>query len=120
MIKPSTRSKDNARLVKKADTLFSLKVRSVGRCERCGGTSGLQASHIVSRVVKSLRWNPLNAICLCAKCHIFGQDSWHHNPIESARWFNARWPGRYDELKELQQSSIGKKVDMQEILDSLQ
>ena len=75
------------RLIKKIDKLFSEIVRSVGRCERCGKTTGLQNAHIYSRVHQSLRWDKLNCLCLCYACHIF----WgHRNPMEFYRFVETK------------------------------
>ena len=54
-----------------ADRIFSLLVRSVGKCERCGKTEGLQCSHFISRRYLGTRWVRLNAECLCLGCHKF-------------------------------------------------
>jgi len=56
-------------LRRKADALFSLYVRRNGYCERCGATEGLQCSHYISRSYYAVRFNPLNAECLCMRCH---------------------------------------------------
>jgi hypothetical protein len=75
--KPSRKS-----LVAKLDKLVSEKVRSIGKCERCGKTTTLQAAHIYSRTYKHLRWDPENLICLCSGCHFW----WHLNPVEATVW----------------------------------
>ncbi|MGE5626469.1 MAG: hypothetical protein ACM3UK_00075 [Actinomycetes bacterium] len=81
-------------LKKKADILFSQHIRSLGYCEKCGKTSNLQCAHIISRSVIHLRYEPKNALCLCAGCHLYwahkeplafsefvythkGKDTWH-------------------------------------------
>ena len=58
------------------DKLFSLAVRSCGRCElqgmyfiHCGGN--LQCMHIIGRGNLYLRWNRSNAICGCAGHHVY-------------------------------------------------
>lgn len=60
----------------KADRLFSLKIREIGYCElagkdtiHCGG--GLQCAHIETRGAHGIRWNELNAVCLCAGHHVY-------------------------------------------------
>ena len=64
-------------LTRKLDKLVSAIVRSRGYCVKCGGTSHLQACHIFSRTYRSVRWDMLNMLCLCAKCHFWS----HKNPI---------------------------------------
>lgn len=54
----------------KATRLHSLVVRSRGRCEACGGTTGLQAAHIIPRRYAATRTDERNAYCLDAKCHM--------------------------------------------------
>ena len=68
----------NKSLVKKADKLFSDKIRSVGRCKKCGGREYLQTAHIISRRYKQVRWDLDNAICLDRNCHVY----FTHHPIE--------------------------------------
>jgi hypothetical protein len=53
----------------KADKLFSLIIRSVGQCQRCGSQDNLQCAHIISRKYSATRTDERNAWCLCAKCH---------------------------------------------------
>jgi hypothetical protein len=64
------------------DKLFSLNVRSLGYCKRCGNTQTLQCCHIYSRKFGSIRFDYDNAICLCARCHRWG----HDNPTEFSDW----------------------------------
>lgn len=99
---------------KQSDILFSRKVRSIGYCEWCGKTENLQCSHVVSRTVMSLRCDSENAICLCYACHMH---KWHLEPISSAKWFEGKYPGRYDRLVE--KRNVIKKVDWKEVYESL-
>jgi hypothetical protein len=66
-------------LINKLDKVFSEVVRGKGKCERCGNTDTLQTSHIYSRSYQCVRWDELNAHCLCAGCHWW----WHKNPLEA-------------------------------------
>lgn len=64
------------------DQLFSLIIRSRGRCERCGTTMNLQCSHVVSRRYLATRWAEDGAICACRGCH-----HWQHmRPLENEAW----------------------------------
>ena len=65
-----------SKLKKKADTLFSLIIRSKGYCElmgldgvKCGQV--LQCAHIETRGVLAIRWSEENALCLCNGHHWF-------------------------------------------------
>lgn len=79
---------------KECDLLFSKIVRNRGVCDKCGNTTGLQCAHIISRNFSATRHDLDNALCLCSGCHMF----WHHEPIEATRWFENKYPGRYDKL----------------------
>ena len=39
---------------------------------------------------------PYNILTLSYREHI---NWWHKSPLESAAWFNQKWPGRYKELR---------------------
>lgn len=65
----------------KADKLFSLHIRSYGKCmaenwpgkeKPCNGP--LQCAHRKSRRFLVTRWDERNADCLCAACHRFFHD----------------------------------------------
>ena len=51
----------------------------------------LQCAHVVSRKNLTLRWDPINALCLCKVCHIYWQ---HKEPLEFTDWFREKFPGR--------------------------
>jgi hypothetical protein len=70
-------------LKRKADKLFSDKVRSIGKCEICGSTKSLQCCYFITRRILKLRYEPWNAACLCGGCHFRG----HQHP----RWFTDEW-----------------------------
>lgn len=89
--------------IKKVDDLWSklVKVKAKYRCEYCGKTSYLNSHHIFSRTKKSVRWNDLNGICLCAGHHTFSNDfSAHQTPTEFTEWVKGyrgnKW---YSELR---------------------
>jgi len=68
--------------IKKADKLFSDKIKSIGKCEKCGKRKYLQTAHIISRRYKQVRWDLDNAVCLCRGCHVY----FTHHPIEWDLW----------------------------------
>lgn len=71
--------------IKKCDELFSLQVRSVGRCEADDGrphNGNLQCAHGFSRSYKAIRWEPRNAFSLCGAHHTH----YTHHPIEWDLW----------------------------------
>jgi hypothetical protein len=64
-------------------------------CHRKNGVQ-LQTAHIITRGCLKLRYDPNNAFCLCAKCHMFA----HDNPLIFSE-FVKRTKGKatYDRLK---------------------
>ena len=88
--------KEKSYLTRKLDVITSLIVRSIGYCEKCGKKENLQCCHIYSRTYKSVRWDFLNLVCLCASCHHWA----HKNPILFTEWVK-KYRGKelYTELK---------------------
>lgn len=82
--KPTKRKRTPKSVKASCDRLFSKLIRSRAKCERCGRSSGvqLQCAHIYSRKFGSVRFDPLNARCLCASCHRWG----HDNPVDFGEW----------------------------------
>jgi hypothetical protein len=74
-------------LLRRADELFSQKVRSVGYCEHCKSTERLQCAHIVSRRYRGVRWFLGNALCLCSRCHLY----FEHRPLEWQEYVKVEW-----------------------------
>lgn len=78
-------------------------------CEKCGRTQ-LQVQQQGAHIFPEGRYSSMSAdtdniLCLCAGCHMWSNDSWHENPLESSEWFKNRFPGRYEELKRRSQES---------------
>jgi hypothetical protein len=86
--KPKPKTVTITTLAKRADKLWSAKVRSKGYCERCRASDTLQAAHVVSRNNRRLRWDDRNGMSLCARCHWW----WHHHPLEASEWFKSHRP----------------------------
>lgn len=98
----SKKTRERARIVRSLDALVREIVfkRDGYRCVRCGKVpteTVLQLSHIIPKGrAKRLRFEPLNCMCMCIGCHLYG---WHKDPIEAFRWFNEKYPGRYEQLQ---------------------
>lgn len=63
-------------------------------CQHCGKRNGsdYQASHVIPvSAGAKLRWDLQNMKVLCYHCHL---NWWHKNPLESARWFEQKFPER--------------------------
>ena len=89
-----SRTRTRTSVTKACDKIFSLIIRSHGRCERCGGIEYLQPAHFKSRRYRSLRWDKKNANCLDSKCHMF----FHDNPDEHVKWVTLNYPDRIQYL----------------------
>ena len=103
-------------LTRRLDRVCSEIVRSIGRCEKCGGVENLQCCHIFSRTYRSTRWDLDNLICLDAKCH-----RWAHNqPTKFTDFVKARLGSRYEILNEkFREISHFKIQDLQDKLNVL-
>lgn len=86
-----------ARMVRELDAIARQEVmqRDGERCIRCGSIGNLQWAHVLSRRHKSMRWNPDNAMCLCAGCHLH----WHHEPAMALDWFFKNYRERWERLQ---------------------
>ena len=105
-------------LKRKLDKAFSQLVRSRGKCEWCGAKNDtLQTAHIFSRKYMSVRYEPLNVLCLCASCHFKA----HAQPINFTL-FVQKYLGA-EKFAELQQKAQKIKKwtlqDLQTLLESL-
>ena len=77
-------------------------------------TQGLQCAHVISRSNLHLRFNELNALCLCAGCHL----KWHHEPLWAVTWFQKTFPVEYKYLME-EKNIIGDHIDYETIISVL-
>ena len=104
------------KLIKKLDTIWSRIVRKAGVCEaisRPGACVGsLQAAHIIRRGNNSVRWDIDNGLCLCVKHHYWFDKG---DKFEVTEWFNRKWPGRQERLKEVNQITHYKLHDLENI-----
>lgn len=103
-------------LKNKADRLFSEYIRNRDRkCCKCGSsTKQLQCAHIIGRRNLRLRYDPQNALTLCAGCHFW----WHENPFDSTEWYKETYPNDWDYLSKARNEV--EKPDYQEIIRGLQ
>ena len=85
-------------LKRKLDKAVSEIVRSQGFCSKCrmSDYSKLQAAHIFSRNMMSVRFDLKNILCLCAKCHFEA----HAQPVLFAEWVRSYLGDfEYEQLK---------------------
>jgi hypothetical protein len=96
------------------DTVFAKIVKIKGICVRCGAKEQLQCCHIYSRRYKSIRWEELNALCLCAGCHFLA----HQNPIDFGEFVREKLGVDYERLKQLRNTqSHFTTDDLKNMLD---
>jgi len=108
------RKSDKRKMMQELDLLVREEVFELAghKCERCGKTEGLQASHILNKGShQRLRFEPHNIIALCVGCHLY---FWHKSPLEAAQWLNEKWPTRYQELLVMDRNA--PKLDVKDLL----
>lgn len=73
---------------KALDDAWSLLVKLLAghKCEVCSKTRPLNSHHIYTRIMKSVRWDVLNGVCLCVGCHIGNKFSAHKTPVTFNAW----------------------------------
>lgn len=83
------------RLITRLDNLVRDRIRKIyhNRCCRCGQLIEGMNSHPAHIIPKGngaswRRFDLMNIILLCFKCHRF----WHDNPTESGKWFQEKYP----------------------------
>ena len=102
---------------READRIFSLIVRSLGYCEKCGRENGevqLQCSHWISRRYSNTRTDFDNAFSMCAACHRW----WHNFPTDASDWaIEKRGRETYERIREAANQT--SKIDWLEELERL-
>lgn len=90
---PKPKKFNKTRAKRHLDKLFSLKVREHRICAlwnvdgiKC--SSVLQCAHVIGRANLYLRWNKLNALCICSGHHVY----YTYHP-EAWRELMQRWYG---------------------------
>lgn len=90
-----------------ADAAFSDCIRFAKsyRCEHCGKNQGqMECAHIFGRANKSVRWDTLNALCLCHYCHrVFTAE-----PVAFTRWLEGYVGAGYLEILNEKKNRIQK------------
>ena len=98
-----------------ADKYFSLCIREANNytCEMCGKMGRMECSHVYSRRHRTIRWDVMNANCLCNGCH----RKWHESPLKSFSWFEGEFGiGRVELLREKMNNKVKvSKLEEKEI-----
>ena len=105
--------------VTKLDKQWRDAIRSRDKCcQVCGGTSFLNAHHVIGRRNRNVRWDLDNGVLLCSGCHTFRVQSAHQDPLWFSEWFQDRYPNRYESImikrlisQKLFYDDVSKKLD---------
>lgn len=99
--------------VRKLDRLARMATLAIGVCQRCGSTRNLQTSHTNGRSMRSVRWEPLNLLCLCASCH-----GWYtHYRTAGDKWMRSfMGEDAYEEL-DIRTKKLSYSLTEQEVID---
>lgn len=106
MIKSSKRTLRNRRRIKVLDAACRRRVvenRDENSCQRCGAANGgwdseldrrivIQWAHVQSREYHILRWEDINSLALCDRCHVW----FDNHKVLSYDWFAKHWPERWE------------------------
>lgn len=114
--KTSKRRRSRLGMRRECDRIFAIAVkeRDGWSCRNCGTHMHPQCAHLVSRRYHATRWDLLNAVCLCAGCHV----KYTHDPIAWDDWIEERFPHRLEGLKLRARQGVAY-IDYEAILQSL-
>ena len=86
-------------------------------CQVCGyyDEHYVAAHHIVGRVNKRLRLEPLNGISLCPTHHTFNSEfSAHRTPKDFKKWFSEKFPDRWKYINKVQNEHMSERQAVEE------
>lgn len=85
----------------RAEVVFK---RDNHRCVRCGSDKGISPSHVYPQGrYPRMAWMMINIKTLCWNCHF---NFWHKHPLGAKEWFDEKYPGRAEKLKELSKQNL--------------
>lgn len=115
MIKRSKKTLSKNRMIAALDKDARQQVfeRDGHKCIRCSSTSLTQWAHVFSRRHPCIRWEPDNAMTLCAGCHLF----WHHEPALAMDWYFKNFRDRFERMQRVLQ--LNPKVRVKDLYDEL-
>ena len=110
-----TKKVKNSTLKRKADILFSKKVRSRGVCQLKGldnvkCSQVLQCAHIIGRANLRLRWDERNALCICSGHHVY----YTYHPLYWRELMILYFSSNWNYVLTVEQEKV--KVDYMELL----
>lgn len=99
------------------DRKWSLQVRQRDNytCQVCGNSSSyVNAHHIETRSIKSLRYCLENGLTLCAQCHLFNHNfSAHKTPEAFKQWFQKHFSLRWEIIQRLKKQHVSTRDAIQ-------
>jgi len=95
---------------RKADKLWSLKIREKKYCEVCGRT-GNQPHHLIGRKNYALRWDLRNGVLLCYTHHVGGKQSAHNDPVWFLNWFKKNRPEDWKHILAERNKIVKRKLE---------
>lgn len=101
-------------LVFKCDDRFrAIIIERAGlRCEECGATNvALECAHVIARRHLRVRWNPLNAVCLCVTCHL----NFTMRPDAWTEWCRGRLGSETFMTLSRIAWDVGRRVDVEDV-----
>lgn len=102
------------RLRDMADKLWSLAVKIDWdhQCAVCGHRGGLNSHHLLPRQHTTTRYDLVNGICLCRRCHLFCPDvSPHQNAAGFVAWLEQHHTSLYNWLMDTTASGEHRNRD---------
>ena len=103
-------------LSNRLDIVFSKWIRKRdGRCVVCGQTYVLQNGHLITRGVKSLRWDEKNCNCQCSGCNYRHE----FRPEIYTAWFVAKY-GTEEYMELVRRSKKIKKWTIDELKELIE
>ncbi len=104
------------------DTKWSRLVRDRDEdtCQVCGNYGHVNAHHVETRSIKSLRFEPLNGISLCFQCHTANHKfSAHKTPEAFKRWFKKRYSLRWGLIQAKKRKYMSERDAVKEFQELL-
>ena len=107
MIKRSKKTRTKNRMIAILDAECRARVMERDKCcVRCGATTDLQWSHVLTRRHMCIRWDDENSKILCRACHCW----WTNFPQEASYWFSQKWPLRWEYVNEMVRRNLKVNV----------
>ena len=97
-------------LMKKADALWSLIIRSGGNCEVSGEPTA-NAHHFIGRKNMRLRYDLKNGVRLTYQNHVGHKISAHNDPAWFVEWFKVNRPEDYVYIQQVKNELVMTTVE---------